>query len=98
MENIFTNKIKEILFKNYGNISNDIFEKSQLLQYINLKTKSANRGVKARASFANLYAIYVIIEDYLEHGFDKRNDYSKYKGASFTKLFQRQRQLPFGSK
>ncbi len=98
MENIFTNNIKEILLNHFGNNSDDIFDKSQLLQYINIKTKSANRGVKARASFANLYAIYVIVEDYLVNEFDERKDYSKYEGASFTKLFQRQRQLPFGSK
>ncbi len=69
-----------------------------MLQYINIKTKSANRGSKARGSFANLYAIYVIIEDYLNKGFDKKNDYSKYEGVEFTKLFKRQRELPFGAK
>jgi len=32
---------------------------------LNEKTRSTNRGSKARGSFANLYAIYVIIEDYI---------------------------------
>ena len=71
---------------------------SMLLQYINLKTVSATRGSKARSSFANLYAIYVLVEDYVEHGFHKKGDYSKYDGAQFSKLFKRQRELPFGSK
>ena len=75
-----------------------IFEKSELLQYLNFKTKSANRDSKARGSFANLYALYVIIEDYLQNKFDKKSGYSKYEGVEFTKLFKRQRELPFGTK
>ncbi|OFY67767.1 MAG: restriction endonuclease [Bacteroidetes bacterium RIFCSPLOWO2_02_FULL_36_8] len=98
MENIFTTNIKSVLGKHFGKGADDIFEKSQLIQYINEKTRSANKGSKARSSFANLYAIYVIIEDYIANSFDKKGDYSKYKGALFNKLFARQRELPFGSK
>ncbi len=98
MEHQFTLQINEILKKYFSKSGIDILDKSQLLQYINLKTKSASKGAKARGSFANLYAIYVIVEDYLNNGFDKKGDYSKYKGAEFTKLFKRQRELPFGAK
>lgn len=98
MENTFTVNIKSVLDKHFGKDSNDIYEKSQLIQYINEKTRSANRGSKSRSSFANLYAIYVIVEDYISNGFDKKGDYSKYEGALFNKLFARQRELPFGSK
>ena len=70
MEHIFTSKIKEVLVKNFGNNSDAIFEKSQLIQYINEKTRSAGRGSKARSSFANLYAIYVIVEDYIANEFE----------------------------
>lgn len=98
MEHIFTLKIKEILQSNFNNNANDIFGKSQLIQYINEKTRSANKGSKSRSSFANLYAIYVIIEDYIANGYDKKGDYAKYEGALFNKLFARQRELPFGSK
>lgn len=98
MEHIFTSKIKEVLVKNFGNNSDAIFEKSQLIQYINEKTRSAGRGSKARSSFANLYAIYVIVEDYIANEFDKKGDYSKYDGAVYKKLFTRQRELPFGGK
>lgn len=98
MEHQFTPTIKAILNYHFPKIGGDIFEKSQLLQYINIKTKSASRGVKARGSFANLYAVYVLIEDYLHNGFDKKSGYSKYEGAEFTKLFKRQRELPFGAK
>src|ERR1019366_327116 len=98
MENTFTENIKSVLEKNFGKNANEIYEKSQLIQYINEKTRSANRGSKSRSSFANLYAIYVIVEDYIANGFDKKGDYSKYEGALFNKLFARQRELPFGSK
>jgi len=98
LENIFTANIKSVLEKHFGKNANAIFEKSQLIQYINEKTRSANRGSKSRSSFANLYAIYVIVEDYIEKGFDKKGNYSKYEGALFNKLFARQRELPFGNK
>ncbi len=98
MENIFTANIERILEKHFGKNAKDIFEKSQIIQYINEKTRSANKGSKSRSSFANLYAIYVIIEDYLTKGYDKKSNYSKYEGASFVTLFKRQRELPFGSK
>ena len=96
MEHIFTANIKSILQKNFKNYADEIFEKNQLIQYINEKTRSAGKGSKARSSFANLYAIYVIIEDYISNGFNKKGDYSKYEGALYNRLFVRQRKMPFG--
>jgi hypothetical protein len=98
MEHIFTETIKSILEIHFGKNADAVFEKSQLIQYINKKTRSANKGSKSRSSFANLYALYVIIEDYIANGFAEKGDYSKYEGALFNKLFARQRELPFGSK
>lgn len=98
MEHCFTPIIKTILCKLYGDCGLEIYEKSLLIQYINEKTKSANKGSKSRSSFANLYAIYVIIEDYIKQGFDKSTKYKNYEGAQFTNLLRRQRELPFGSK
>jgi len=94
----FTAAIQDILSKYFGKDSEDVFEKNLLLQYINQKTKSANKGSKSRASFANLYALYVIIEDYIAHDFDTSGKYSKYSGAQYSDLFRRQRELPFGEK
>jgi hypothetical protein len=95
----FSNQIREILQKAFGKRADDVFEKSQLLQYIEIKTRSANRGSKSRSSYANLYALYVVIEDYLAKGFDRKKNYStRYVGAQFTDLMRRQRELPFGSK
>lgn len=98
MEHSFTPIIKTILCKLYGDCGLEIYEKSLLIQYINEKTKSANKGSKSRSSYANLYAIYVIIEDYIKHGFDKSTKYKNYEGVQFTNLLRRQRELPFGSK
>lgn len=98
MRHAFTDKIDEILKKYFADDFEQIFKNSELLQYINIKTKSANRGSKSRGSFGNLYAIYVLLEDYISNGFDKKSGYSEFAGAKFSDLFKRQRELPFGAK
>lgn len=98
MKHSFTEKIDEILAKHFNENSKEVFKNSELIQYINQKTVSAHRGSKARGSFANLYAIFVLVEDYLNKKYDKEGDYSKYEGAKFSNLYTRQRELPFGAK
>lgn len=94
----FTPQIMEVLNTSFGQDAMNILQLSPLLQYINIKTRSASRGSKARGSFANLYAIYVLVEDYLKNDYQNRPDYKDYEGARFSDLFQRQRELPFGAK
>jgi len=91
MENTFTANIKSVLEKHFGKKADDVFDQSQLIQYINEKTRSANKGSKSRSSFANLFAVYVIIEDYIAKGYDQKGNYSSDKGAVFSQLFSRQR-------
>lgn len=98
MEHTFTANIKAILSNKFGSDAEDIYEKSQLLQYINEKTRSANKGSKSRGSFGTLYSMYVIIEDYLTKEFDSKGKYADYEGAIFSSLLIRARQLPFGNK
>lgn len=88
----------ELLAAAFGKKAVLVFEASPLLQYLNIKTKSASRGSKSRGAFANHYAVYVLVEDYLRQGFDKKGDYAQYDGARFVDLFHRQRELPFGTK
>jgi len=89
----------QCLTDNFGSdIAQKIFSNSLLLQYLKKKTGSVGDDPKSRANLGNLYAIYVLVEDYINNGFDKKGDYSKYKGAKFSDLFTRQRELPFGSK
>lgn len=87
-----------IINLDFGKDAKAIYAQSLILQYINQKTRSANRGSKSRGSFASLYAIYVLVEDYLNNNFHETGKYSDYEGATFTDLFKRQRELPFGSK
>lgn len=97
----FTATILEILERHFHEYAEDVLASSTLLGYLNNKTRGANRGSKARGAFANHYALYVIVEDYIEKGFHSgkaETSYSKYEGARFSDLFLRQRQLPFGSK
>ncbi|WP_239121382.1 MULTISPECIES: hypothetical protein [Spirulina sp. CCY15215] len=99
MEHEFTKVIKNILRKNFGNIADEIFDKSYLIRYLNYKTKSASRGSKSRGSFANHYAVYVLIENYITNGFaEDVESYSEYDGAIYTELLTRMRELPFGQK
>ncbi|MCD8440910.1 restriction endonuclease [Tenacibaculum finnmarkense] len=98
MKHNFTSIIKEVLEKYFSENSEQIFKNSELIQYLNIKTVSADRGSKSRGSFANIYAIYVLVEDYIKNDFHNKTGYSKYDGAIFSDLFKRQRELPFGAK
>jgi len=100
-EHDFTQVIRKVMDEHFADLSRDIFSSSPILGYLNHKTKSANRGSKSRSSFANLYALYVVVEDYIQQGyFDGKagSPYAEYNGAQFSDLFRRQRELPFGSK
>lgn len=94
----FTSYIKEALADNFQEKSETIFEKSELIQYLNVKTKAANRGSKSRVGLGNHYALYVLIEDYIKKNYHISGNYKKYEGAKFKDLFNRQRELPFGAK
>src|SRR5665213_3079 len=98
MEHQFTPVIMAILKKEFGNHSQAIFAASPLLNYLNIKHKAASRGSKSSGSFGNIYAIYVLVEDYIAGKYHTSGKYKKYAGARFTPLFKRQRELPFGAK
>ncbi len=98
MQHEFTKDIFQVLEKLFSKDYQSIFELSPILQYLNIKTRSANRGSKSRGSFANLYAVFVLVEDYCNNGFDKNAKYRDYEGAKYTNLLTRQRELPFGNK
>jgi hypothetical protein len=100
MKHKFTETIISVLETHFGTMAQAVFDSSPLIQYLNVKTRSANRGSKSRGSFANHYALYVLVEDYINKGFigEERGTYGSYEGARFTDLFRRQRELPFGAK
>lgn len=91
--------ILDILKQHYPKKYEDIYNQSYLIQYLDKKTNSVGKSSKSRPSFANLYAIYVLVEDYLNNGYYNSKRYIKdYKGMIFTNAFKRQRELPFGEK
>jgi hypothetical protein len=98
MEHAFTPTIHAILARHFGDLAGQVYRHSELIQYLNAKTASASRGSKSRGAFANHYAIYVLVEDYLHKGFAEQGGYADYEGAVFSDLFRRQRELPFGAK
>ena len=98
MEHDFTSTIMSIVDENAYELSDELYQRSELLRYLNEKTRSASRGSKARGSFGNIYALYVLVEDYLNQGFPETGTYDDYEGARFSDLLRRQRELPFGSK
>jgi len=94
----FTSEIITLIENELNVKGEELIKFSPILEYINIKTKSANKGSKSRGSFANLYAIYVLLEDYIKVVFEQNNNYSEHQGAVFSELFKRQRELPFGAK
>jgi hypothetical protein len=94
----FTDEIINQIEQDLNVKGEEIIKLAPLLEYINIKTRSANKGSKSRGSFANLYAIYVLLEDYVKVVFDEKGKYSEHQGAVFSELFKRQRELPFGAK
>lgn len=92
--------ILEMIQKRYPSAEGtQLYDHSYLLQYLDKKTKSVGRSSKARGSFANLYTIYVLTEDYVKKGFEKsKRDYGEYEGMAFTDVITRMRKLPFGNK
>lgn len=100
-QHAFTASILKILERHFHEYAQDILGTSTLLGYLNHKTRAANLGSKARGAFANHYALYVVVEDYIQKGFysgEAKFPYSEYEGARFSDLFHRQRELPFGAK
>lgn len=73
MDSTFTPVLKSVLSEEFGDKAETVYSASPILQYINIKTRSAQRGSKARGSFANLYAIYVVLEDYIAKGFSDKD-------------------------
>ena len=98
MEHEFAQTIRRVLSELFGNEGEFLYDRSPLLRYLNIKTRSAARGSKSRSALANHYALYVLVEDYVSRGFVESGTYSTCEGAHFASLFRRQRALPFGQR
>lgn len=60
-----------------------------LVQYLVRKTLAVDRDSKARRSLGNLYALYVICDDYVN---------GQLNGSRFSDLMARMKSMPFGAK
>ena len=95
----FTERILAELNRLFPDKSSELLERSPLLQYLEIKTRSANRGSKSRSDFNALYAIYVLVEAYVKQGYGaKPGTYEKSEGSRYTDLLTRLHEMPFGSK
>ena len=91
--------IENILKKEHPFSFQQIYEKSPLLQYLNLKSNAIHGNSKSRRSLGNIYAIYSILYFYLEDGYsNKKEKYQNFGGYEYTKLFSFFRKLYGGSK
>ena len=91
--------IKEILSKHFPKEEEQIFNDSDLLQYLDLKTSAIYGNSKARKSLANIYAIYSILYFYVEDNyFNNKEKYKLFEGYEFTKLLTFTRTLYGGEK
>jgi len=78
--------IKEILIEDYGNDYETIFNNSDLLKYLDLKTSAIFGNSKTRKSLANIYSIYAILYFYSKSYYNKPDEYKKFEGYEFTTL------------
>lgn len=98
LRHTFKETILEVLFAQYGTGSGLLLRSNDLLKFLIIKTRSANKTSKVRPAFRNHYALYVLIEDYIKGNFHNNGDYNTYLGAQAGQLIARQRRLPFGQK
>lgn len=94
--------IKTILKEEFEDQKNiniyEIYEKSSLIQYLNSKTGAIHGNSKTRRSLANIYAIYSILHYYVEDFYNQPEEYKKFRGYEYTKLFRFYRGLYGGQK
>lgn len=95
LEKYIEDILKQVFKDNYQKV----YQKSELIQYLNLKSGAIHGNVKSRRSLANWYAIYSILTFYKEKGFiNNKQKYLKFDGFPFTPLFEFQRKQYGGEK
>ena len=90
--------VREIIEKHFPGQSQQIYEESLLIQYLDKKSGAIHGTAKTRRSLANYYAIYSILNFYVDEFFGEPDKYKKFEGYEYTKLFVFCRGLYGGSK
>lgn len=90
--------VYDILKKHFPGQAVSIYSQSLLIQYLDKKSGAIHGTTKTRRSLANYYAIYSILYFYADDFFNKPDEYKKFEGYEYTKLFSFYRKLYGGSK
>ena len=90
--------VAEILKKEYPTDFQKVYDSSPMLQYLDKKMKAVHGNSKTRRSLANIYAIYSILYFYQNEFYEKREEYQRFDGYDYMKLFAFYRGLYGGSK
>ncbi len=80
--------IKEILINDFGELYNEIYDKSDLIRYLDIKTGAIEGNSKSRRNLGNIYAIYSILVYYTNNNFyNNKEGYKKCDGFEYTELW-----------
>lgn len=91
--------IKDILISTFGDRWKKVYDKSELIQYLNLKSNAIHGNTHSRRSLANWYAIYSILTFYNDQNFvNNKSEYLKFDGFNYTSLFEFTRKQYGGEK
>lgn len=90
--------VAEILKKEYPKDYQKVYDNSPMLQYLDKKMKAVHGNSKTRRSLANIYAVYSILNFYQDDFYEKKDQYRRFDGYDYMKLFNFYRRLYGGSK
>lgn len=79
--------IEEILKSDFKENYENIFQNSELLQYIDKKTNAITGNSKSRKNLGNIYAIYAFLHFYSEKFYNNAKEYKKFDGFEYTDLW-----------
>lgn len=90
--------VLDILKAEYPKDYQKIYDKSPMIQYLDEKMKAVHGNSKTRRSLASIYAIYAILYFYQDDYYGKKDEYRKFQGYDYMRLFNYYRSLYGGSK
>ena len=90
--------VADILKNEYPKDFQKVYDNSPMLQYLDKKMKAVHGNSKTRRSLANIYAIYSILYFYQNDFYEKKDEYRRFEGYDYMRLFNFYRSLYGGSK
>ena len=90
--------IEEILKEEFKGKFKSIFGHSPLLQYLDSKMGAVYGNSKTRRSLANIYAVYAILNFYVEDFYNQKENYKTFSGYPYTKVYSFAKGLYGGEK